>query len=378
MVEEMIKKGGGFLISINEPDSLRYKDHQLRVPGKTLLITLKAVAVLLSVGAKIDTAMRASVSRASAGKLRYMLASIARRIEATGEVANAFAAFLRVFPPPVLSMLKAHEKSGSLDKGLEEICEYFDQMEETKGEIIKGAFIPILGGLGFLTTASIIFGSTLPRFKGFISEIVPMDELNGLTRFFFGVSDFVVANPFAILVVIAALPLAVLYAMRFGKVRRLMGEISIRLPFIGDALKTAGLSRLCNTYAALARVGFKPVETLEMSAAASGHTLLADAAMRVREAVLQNKYHSIGEAFEQEAIFPDELKTGVSLGEDSLMEMFTKLGSFYTREAKNKMKMAVSVMEPAMTLLVMGFAMLAALSIMLPLAGMIKRLTSGI
>lgn len=376
-VEEFVRaQRNGWFISAEEGGA-RYRNKALRVGSKGLLMALEAVTLIIEAGATIDVAMRASVTRVPQGKLRYLLSHIARRIEETGEVAEAFSQFPKVFPQTVIGLIRAHEEGGSLAKGFSEVCEYYREMEAIRGDVARGLFIPIVGILTAIASGAVIFGFTLPRYKKFVTEMIGNQQLNPLSATFFAISDFITQHPTLCIAILVLLPIVGWQMSRYGWVRLIVYRAATRVPVIGRALEAIALARLCKTYSALAKHGFRALDAFEMCERVVGHEVVSRGIKAVREHVRNNS--GIGEAFalanKETRAFPHEFVTAVSLAEGNLVVIFHKMGEFYAREAKVRINIAISALEPTMVVLLGGFALLAGLAIMLPILNLIGRLS---
>lgn len=363
---------GGYHIGAKETGS-RYRNHKLKVPRKRLSMALEAVTLLIEAGATVDVAFRAVVTRVPPGKLRYMMSHIARHLEARGEVGAALAQFPQVFTPAVVGVVTANERGGTLPEGFAEICNYFRGLEEVRGDVLKGLFIPAIGLIAGVGCAGVIFGFTLPRFKKFVQEMVGLENLNPLSKFYFDTSDFVVAHPILCVSAVFLAPFFVWWLWGRTFFRRFVFKVANRLPMIGRALEAVGLARLCTTYSTLSKSKFLPLETIEMCKAVVGHELLAQGLEKVRVGVLDNR--GVGESFQKAKEFPHEFSTAIALAEHNLTAIFKKLGVFYTRESKTRINLAISAIEPTMVVLLGLFALSAGLAIILPVTTVINKLS---
>ena len=377
MVVEWVKSQGGYEVSIKEELMTRYKNHKIRVPTKTLLVAIDVISMLVGTGVvKIDQALRGVVSRVPPGKLRYMFAVIARRVENDGKVAEAFGMFPQVFPPQIVESLRAHSKSATLDEGFTECARYFNDILELKANLKQALIVPVIGIAGFICTAVLIFGFALPRFKKLILELTKMDDMNWLSRAFFGMSDFFVAQPVLTLAVIFSIPLIIFFLMRSRQIRMATYKYAARTPLIGPALQASGVARFCKTYNVMANAKFNPVECIEHASASCGNPWIRQAGENVRDDVVASKYTSVGTTFQKEPskAFPEEFILAVSLGENKLAQVMGTMGNFYVADAKQKTQALIKFVEPAMTLVIFLFAIFATLSVILPLGVAIQKL----
>ena len=367
---EKIEGKGGMLIELVYAGADDRADKRLKIDLKSLLICLEGLTLMLEVGAKVDVSLRSAFTRTSNPQLRKFLGSATREVERNGKISEAFARFPRVFSPSMIYILRNHEQQGDLRLGLQRVTGYYHRLAELQGDVKKALLMPGVSMVAFVVAAAVIFGNTLPKFKKFITEMVPMDQLSLLSQVFFGISDFVVAYPWLCVGGVIGLPIAAWQLMQIARVRLWLFELGSRLPVVGPALSASALARFCETYATLARSGIKTVETLEMTGAVVGHPGYERAVARVRLSILNNNL--IADAFLAEKTFPEEFRTGVAMGADDLAGVFEKLARHYVRESKNRISIMVASIEPLMVVLLGGFVLMAALSIILPIIALIN------
>lgn len=372
MVREIIRGRQGSLIGeIAELGMHRYKPHKLRVKSKLLLVSLESLALLLANGVTIDKAMRATVGRLSPGPLRFLFSTLTREVENGNQLAKAMELFPRVFPTAVLGLIRAYEASGSLDKGLENVANYFARVEELRGNVMRGLMVPIAGLCFAFGAVSLILVFTVPRFKSLLLDRVPFDELPKVTQAFFLCSDFYTEHPVIVVGGVIALLFSLRRAMRIGAFQRLVTRVAFRLPVLGKALLASALARFCTTYVALSHVGFGSIDILEIGARSVGNPLVGDGLEKVRRSILNSD--SIADAFKKQSdVFPPDFVAATSISVDNLPVILDRMGDYYAKEAKNGMSAAIALIEPMMAGMLGLVAMLVGLALFLPLITLIK------
>lgn len=373
-VRDTLRGRGCWVSSVKPHTRSRYKHSTLRVPTKQLLMSLEALKLLVSSGAKIDRALRVAVEQAPAGRLRYVLASIAEGTVG-GNFAASFEQFPNVFPEPVIEILKANQASGDIEMGLKHVCEYYQEWEGIRANVKRGAFMPIIGLITFLAAFTVIFGVTMPMFKKTFIEIIPYPSLPGLTKVFFKVSDVFTGHLTFILVSLFVVGWGGRMLLRIRQVRALITRVARRLPIIGPAMRSTALARLCITYKNLSANGLKTLGILEICSRVVGDESVRAALLRVRQALLDNKAEQIGDAFVKEnKVFPPEFLTAVSIAQSNLPEIFGKLADYYSSESKKRIDFAIATLEPLMTLIIGAFALSAGAALILPITQLINKM----
>ncbi len=372
MVREIIRGRQGSLIGeISEVGMHRYKPAKLRVKPKLLLVSLESLSLLLANGVTIDKAMRATVGRLNPGPLRFLFSSLTREVENGSQLAKAMEAFPRIFPEAVFGLIKAYESSGSLDRGLEKVAEYFARIEELRGNVARGLMVPIAGICFAFAAVSLILLFTVPKFKDLLLDRIPFKDLPILTQYFFNVSDFYRNYPVVVFGGMIALFFAFRYALRMDGFQKAVTRLALRLPVLGKALLASALARFCTTYVALSQVGFGSIDILEIGARSVGNPVVRDGLERARRAILNSD--SIADAFKKQSdVFPPDFVAATSISVDNLPAILGRMGDYYAKEAKNGMAAAIALIEPMMAAFLGLIAMAVGLALFLPIITLIK------
>jgi type II secretory pathway component PulF len=125
---------------------------------------------------------------------------------------------------------------------------------------------------------------------------------------------------------------------------------------------------MASTISSLMRAGLPIVQTITIAAETVGMDSYRDALLRIANDGL-SKGLTIGEAFRRETVFPKMVTNLVSISEQAghLDEVLSTLAEFYESNIDGNIKALVSLLEPAM-LLIMGVMVgVIALSIIVPI-----------
>jgi type IV pilus assembly protein PilC len=172
-------------------------------------------------------------------------------------------------------------------------------------------------------------------------------ELPAFTQFVLGISDFVVKWW---LWIAGCIGIAV-YAFGEAKIRskkfqESIERLTLKLPVMGEIIKTSALARFTRTLSTTFAAGVPLVDALTSCAGATGNVVYRNALMQVREDVttgLQLTY-----ALRTAGVFPIMILQMVSIGEESgaLDGMLDKCATFYEAEVDNAVDGLTAMMEP--------------------------------
>ena len=267
-----------------------------------------------------------------------------------------------VFPDIFISIVRAGEASGVLESGLGRAASYFATKDELRKKIIGSLTYPAL--VLVLSLFSMVFVGVylIPMMSGVFSSLGL--EMPFLTRAIGRIgSVFLDYWYILILILIVTVYLAGRRAWNL-----------LNIPIIGPVTRMVVLQRVSETLAALLGAGVSLVPALSITSASSGSVVYKK---KIDEAIesIQNG-QKLSCALKDSSLFPPAYCEMVNVGESSgrLKEVFEDLSGYYGRDVEAKIKSAVSLVEPASTVLVGAVVGLIVFSMFLPIVGMLDKL----
>jgi type IV pilus assembly protein PilC len=212
---------------------------------------------------------------------------------------------------------------------------------------------------------AIIVLRVVPEFGAFYAQFGR--ELPLSTRIIVSVSNFAVAYFFIVLLSIVALVSASIAWLRTPGNRRRFDKWLLGIPAVGSIAQKFATSQAARTLATLLGGGIPLVNAIDVSARSIGNQYMAQelttAAQQVREG------RALASAMMLSGAFPDVSIKMVEVGESTgaLQEMLNSLSEFYDEEIETSLTRFITIVEPAL-LVIMGLIIAALLlSLYMPL-----------
>jgi type IV pilus assembly protein PilC len=322
-----------------------------RISSREFLVFNQQLATLLKAGMPLVQSLDILRRRVSNPLLKNVLDDVHDRVRAGSSLSEAFEAQGSMFPGIYTASLLAGEKSGSLEQVIRRYVAYVKVVSGVKRKTISALVYPgILLALA-CTVVGIIVLRVVPEFSAFYSQFG--HELPMATRTIVAVSDFAAAY-FLLLVLVAAVSAGLFWSWlkRPGN-RRRFDKWILRLPMLGDIALKFSTSQASRTLATLLGGGIPLVNAIDVSARSiqNQHMAheLASAAQQVREG------RALSAAVGDSGAFPDVAIKMIEVGEQTgaLQEMLNSLADFYDEEIETNLGRFVTIIEPAL-LVIMG------------------------
>lgn len=279
----------------------------------------------------------------------------------------AFARYPKIFSPVFISLIRAAETSGNLQKTFEELSVSLEREANLRNTIKSAMIYPIilLGTSVFIFVFLIAFA--LPK----IAKIFGDSGINPplFSRVVFTVGLYVNAHAFAFGSIGSFAVVFGIYFFWKNRIgRRMAQRFFSRLPIIRNVFKELAVQRFAATTSSLMKAGLPIVQTINTAAETVNVEEFRFALKRISEEGLA-KGLTVSEAFRREAVFPKLVTNLIAVSEKAghLEEVLETLSNFYASRVEAAIKSLVAIMEPVM-LLGMGLVVgLVALSIIVPI-----------
>jgi len=327
----------------------------------------KYLALMLRVGTDLLSAINILLDDFDKPSVRNFLLEVRDNLSKGQPFYGAFAKHPRVFSPTVVNLIKAAESSGNLQKTFEDLSITLEKDAEIQSKVKSAMIYPIL--LLCMATAILTFLVTfaLPKVAAVFTQsgIKPP----WFSQIVFTVGLFLGANIFVILPsVLIAIAVAIWAVIKTNTGKKMFDRTLTNLPIIRTTYHELAIQRMASTMSLLMRAGLPIVQTINIAAETVGVGEYREALLRIANEGL-SKGLTIGEAFRRETVFPKMVTNLVAISEKAghLDEVLATLSDFYESNVDSNIKALVSLLEPAM-LLIMGIMVaIIALAIIVPI-----------
>mgnify|MGYP001613105052 CR=1 FL=1 len=270
-----------------------------------------------------------------------------------------------VFPGIYVTSIMAGERSGSLVEVIERYVSYQKLALAVRKKVLVSLLYPSL--LVVLVVALVIFLITyvVPNFAELYASM--QAELPPLTQVLVAVG--MATKNYLLLIVSGTAGLGLLFALwlRGEKAQAHFDRFKIRLPLFGTIWIKYQVAQFSRVLSTLLVGGIPLLQALETSGDSLGNKLLRDAigsaAKRVREG------RPLSEGLEQTGLVPRLAIEMIEVGESTgaLPAMLNSVAEFFEEDVNTRMQAALSLIEPAIMLMMGVFVAFVLVSLYLPI-----------
>ncbi len=333
---------------------------QRKLSTKDLAIFCRQLHTMLSSGMPITRCMDVLAEQSEHPKLKTAVKDVSQDIRKGNIFSEALALHPTIFPPLLVNMIEAGELTGNLDNVVLSMAKHYDNESSINSKVNLALAYPKFLGLAALLVLAGMLAFIVPQFIEMFAS--SGQDLAAPTLMLIAMSDFVTNNPIILLTIVVTLYVGSKQLLKIEDVKFQYQLYIMKLPRIGDTVKKLVATRFSRTMATLLASGIPIVNALEASAKVTGNVVLITRMETVIEEI--KKGNSLSYFLKEMDIFPPILLSMVSIGEESgdLDGMFDKVADYFDSELDENIKKLISLIEPAMILimgLIMGFVIIA-------------------
>ncbi len=317
------------------------------VSQKEILFFTRQFATLFSSGVPIVQAFEALIGQIKNKNFRKVLIQMRNDIEKGSSLAEAMRKHPKIFNSLYINMVRAGEEGGMLDKVLFRMADYFEKIIKLKRKIISAMIYPtIVIGVATLVVA-IIMIFVIPTFAKLFGEMGLQLPLP--TRITIALSNFMVQTGVFILMGMIGFIIFIRLFRKTSRGKKITDNILLKVPLLGSIILKSSLSRFARTLGTLLGSGVPILNSMEISAKASGNKVIEDVVIEMIRDITAGK--SLTEVLKlRPDLFHPVFIQMVSVGESTgaTDEMLNKVSDFYDEEVDNAVANLMNMLEPAL------------------------------
>lgn len=351
-------KGGSFL-----SNKVSLFDH---VSGKDIVILSRQLSTLFQAQVSALRIFRLLAGESENQLLRSKLTMIADDLQSGSSISVAMAKHNKIFDEFYVSMVKAGEESGKLEEVFEYLASYLDRTYELTAKVRGALIYPAFVVVTFITVMILMFTMVIPKISGILTEsgvTLPI-----YTTIILGISNFFVEYGFVILALAVVAIFILVKLVRTESGRESYDLLKLQVPYINTLFRKLYLSRLADNMNTMLSSGIPIVRALELTANVINNGVYKKILSESVEAVKGGKTLS-----ESLSVYPVQIpgimvqmtRVGEETGE--VGSILKTLANFYTREVKTAVDSLVSLIEPAMIVLLGGGVAVLLASVLVPI-----------
>lgn len=267
-----------------------------------------------------------------------------------------------LFSDLYVNMVRSGESGGVLDAVLQRLADAREEEEALRRKVQAAVAYPVLILSVGAATVFVLLTFFLPRV---VSLFRDYDRLPLPTRLLIGASDFFSESWHWLLLGILLLAAVLNRLQALDKGRTFLDRIKLHLPLFRSFIRDSDIARFSRTLALLMDAGIPIDRALSLSADTLRNAVFRAEIEKVRHETVQQG-HPLSAGLKQAEHVPVFVANMAGVGEEAgtLGEALNEVAVFYEKEFDQRSKLATSLLEPVLILVVgvvVGFIVTAML-----------------
>lgn len=346
-----------------------------KIKNKDMIFFLTQLSTYIKAGIPLVESLRILSRQFKEKSYEKIFRSLIYELTMGDNFSDAMAKQGNSFPRILVNMVKASEMTGELPETLDDMADYFSEMEKTKKQMITALTYPAI--IFVLAICAIVFIMIyiVPQFVT-IYEDMDNAELPWITVAVLALSEFL--KKYLILLIIGIIGVIFIFVWLYKNVklfRTMIQWMLMKLPIVGNVIIYNEVTMFTKTFASLLKHNVFITDSMEILNKITNNEIWK---MIILDTITNlAKGDKISLAFQDHWAVPipayEMIVTGERTGQ--LPEMMQKVSDYYQELHKNQVGRIKAFVEPILILFLTGAVGLIVMSIIIPMFDMYSQLS---
>lgn len=309
-----------------------------------LVVFSRQMATLVGAGIPLIQTLDILGTQLEKEKFRSAVKKVHDEVQNGSSLSESLMKHPKIFPSLFIQMVRAGEKSGSLEEILDRVANYLEKTSVLQKKVKSAMMYPaVVTIMAFLVTFGML-AFVIPKFATIFDGLGA--KLPAPTLFLINLSGFLAQTWWIILPGIVAGFWGLGQLLKIPSLRLQWDGMLLRMPVFGPLLMKVAVSKFARTLATLVKSGVAILSALDIVCKTAGNMKIEEMVISVMESV--KKGETIAGQLERRAVFPAMVTRMIAIGEETgeLEEMLVKVADFYDAQVDASVDGLTSLIEP--------------------------------
>ena len=369
-----------YTIENNKLIDFMYGDSALatrKMKLKDLIFFLTQLLTYVKAGITLTDSMKILMNQSTKDKTKLgIYQSIVYDLTGGASFSEALQKQGNVFPALLINMIKAAEATGELESTLNDMIDYYTDIETTRKEMISAITYPILVTLFAFVVIGFILLYVIPQFSQIYES---MDVgISGMTLSLLRLSIFLQNYLFIIVLIVILIIIGIVMIYKRNKqFRKTLQIIGMKSPLFGKIIIYNEMTIFSKTFSSLLKNNVNITQSIDILSKVTSNEIYKEIMIKtINNIAVGDK---ISEAFKDQWAIPEIAYHMIVTGESTsqLADMMSRVADFYQEQHHNLIVSLKSIIEPVLILalaIIVGFILI---SVIIPMFDMYGSITLG-
>lgn len=363
---KLLKEKQLFVISLSETNenAIRSRlDKLQKVSFNDIVNFTRQLATMVTAGLSIPDSLNILHTQTSNALFAQVLSDIERSIVGGGNFGDTLAKYPQHFSPIYISLIRAGEASGMLDKVLEQLADTLEVQREFRGKVVGALIYPAIIVVGMVVVVIVMMVVVMPKLTDLYKDFGV--QLPFTTQLLMAFSNFIIHDWWAVILILGG----ILYGFSRWKKTEIgsyaFDTLVLKVPLFGELQKKTILVEFTRTLAMLLSAGIHILDALKILKGSLNNVLYRNAIEDISKRV--EKGFQLADTFASHKEFPPIVSQMLKVGEETgrIDDTLLKLSKYFQTETENLVKGLTTAMEPIIMVVLgvgIGFIVLSVIT----------------
>lgn len=336
-----------------------------RISAADIVAFTRQLSNLLEAGMTILSALLLVSKQAWKASLKAVIDGLINDLKEGRTFSLALSKHPGLFSKVYVALVKSSEAGGFMNEAMTRLADFMEEEEEFKAKVRSAMIYPAVIALVGAATVYVLLSFVIPKlvlvFEDF-GQILPLP-----TQLLVTVSIFLGTYWWLTIIAILAVAFMWMRILKSPDGRSFVDRVKLNIPVFGELILKIQMERFSRILATLLASGVTILPALEIVRDTLDNALLQKDLEEIRVAVRDGA--SLSVAVGKSHYFPAAIVDIISVGEESgnLEKVLLKVAQTYTRETDRTLKTFLSLLEPAMILVMGSIVAFIVIAMLLPI-----------
>ncbi|HEX8974153.1 MAG TPA: type II secretion system F family protein [Patescibacteria group bacterium] len=319
------------------------------VSARDMSIFYRQLSTLIEAKVSIVSALRAVGEQTSNAYMKTIVKEMVDDIEDGTPLSEAMAKHPETFKPLAVSMVKAGELSGNLQRSIMFLADNTERNYELNSKIRSALFYP-----GFVLSMALIIGFVvsvwvLPNLTKIFKDMNA--SVPWYTQVIMNIGDFMSSYWWVVLIMLVFIVGGTAYYVSTEDGRKEWDVMKMKLPVFGNLFRYVYISRFAENLSVLLDGGIPIVRALMIVSEVVNSTTYEAVILRAADDVKTGG--NMSNVFARSTAFPPVVSQMIKIGEESgkISEVLRNISKFYSQETDRITRNLATLIEPILIVL---------------------------
>ena len=340
-----------------------------RITAKSLALTCRQFSIILKAGLPLVQTVDLVAEQCADKELARLLRQVSEDVSNGWSLSYSFEQRgADALPVTFRETVRAGEESGDLLSSFDRMADYFERMNKTHNSVVSALTYPAFVIFVAVIVVGIIMTYAVPAFTGLFADLGA--DLPWPTRALIAMSEFF--QNFG-LVLIGLIVLIIFLIRLYGTTEKggpRLAQAQLHIPVIGAVVRMSNASQFAHTMSTLLTAGMPILQAIEASGRTMSNLCMSQEVLDTLPGVEGGR--PFGECMRNSKEIPPMLVQMTAVGEatGAMESTLQVLAEYYDSEVDVRTKRALSLLEPAIIVVLAIFVVFILMAVYLPMFSM--------